>query len=754
MIYETTGVYYYAKLLAQRSELLIILFMSFVLLAASLVVLVFLIVKKNEILSRHDQILDAINGAVSTLIHATFDEFDLALHKSMGILSETVNADRMSIWKNYVKDNGMSYCFMVYEWVGSGVPKNNAKPFLELSYDGDLPGWEETLSRGECIRNLTKNFAPESRKVLDQKNALSVIVMPVLVHDRFWGITILENCKKKKLFSRNVESVLRSGSLSITNAVIRQGMTQEVYNTSIKLQEALEKAQSASRTKSEFLAKMSHEIRTPMNAIIGMAELALRSESMDSAREHILTVKQAGTNLLSIINDILDISKVEKGKLEIVPIDYQLSSMLNDVVSIIRMKIVDSHLRFVVNVDGNIPNSLRGDEVRIRQVLLNLLGNAVKYTGSGGFVSLNIRGETNGADAVILTIDVEDSGCGIKEEDQKTLFNEYARFNREKNNDAEGAGLGLAITWHIVKAMSGDIGVRSEYGKGSTFTVVLPQTVCSSKPLGYVENAKEKSVLVYEKRDIYANSLVFAMDNLKVDGALIYDDAELLEKLALEKYVAAFISFALYQRNANAIMALGTKTKMVVLTEFGETVREKGLTVLAMPAHSVSVANILNGEQDGFSYHGNTGAVIGFTAPEANVLVVDDILTNLKVVKGLLAPYGMQVSLCKNGRMALDAIKTVRYDIVFMDHLMPGMDGVEATARIRALGAKDDYFAKVPIVALTANVIAGMREFFLQNGFSDFMSKPVDVVRLNAVLEKWIPEEKQFALTGEETAAS
>ncbi|MCL2193728.1 MAG: ATP-binding protein [Treponema sp.] len=726
---------------------------AFAILVAFLVVLVLIIIKKNKIISRRDKILDSINGAVSTLIHATFDEFDLALRKSMGILAETVNADRISIWKNYSKDNGMLYCFMVYEWLGPNAPKKDAKPILELSYDGNLPGWEEKLSKNECIRSLTKNLADESRRVLEQRATLSVIVMPVFVHDRFWGNAILESCKSKKLFPINVESVLRSGSLSITNAVIRQGMTQEVYNTSIKLQEALEKAQSASRTKSEFLAKMSHEIRTPMNAIIGMAELALRSDTMDSAREHILTVKQAGTNLLSIINDILDISKVERGKLDIVPTEYHLSSLLNDVISIIRMKIVDSHLRFVVNVDSKIPNSLRGDEVRIRQVLLNLLSNAVKYTGSGGFVSLCICGEMDGEGTVNLTIDVEDSGCGIKEEDQKILFNEYARFDREKNKDAEGTGLGLAITWHIVKAMGGNIGVRSEYGKGSTFTVIFPQTVCSNKQIGYVENAKEKNVLVYEQRDIYADSLIFAMENLGVDGMRVCDDSELLEQLAHGKYTSAFISFELYLRNVKAIMALNTKTKMVVLTEFGETVPEKNLTVLTMPVHSVSVANILNGEQDSFSYHGNTGAVVGFTAPEASVLVVDDILTNLKVVKGLLSPYGMQISLCKSGEMALDAIKAARYDIVFMDHLMPNMDGVEATARIRGLSAEDSYFAKLPIVALTANVIAGMREFFLENGFSDFMSKPVDVVRLNAVLEKWIPEEKQLKLTAEDATA-
>jgi len=749
--YEMRDAYDYAGMLAgQRVESpsLIAVLLAFWILSVLVLAAVSFI--KNRTISKRDEILDGINTAVSTLINVTFDEFDAALNKSMGILAETVNADRMSIWKNHNRD-GLLYCFMVYEWVGPALPDKKVKSYLELSYDGDLPGWEESLSKGECIRSLTHTLGPDQRRILDRRGVLSIIVMPVFVHDRFWGCAILENCKAKKLFPQNVESVLRSGSLSITNAIIRQGMTQEVYNASAKLQEALEKAQSASRTKSEFLAKMSHEIRTPMNAIIGMAELALRANSLEGAQEHILTVKQAGTSLLSIINDILDISKVEKGKLEIMPMDYQFTSMLNDVISIIRMKIVDSHLHFVVKVDGSIPNSLRGDEVRVRQVLLNVLGNAVKYTGRGGFVSLSIKRRVDeGIGGTInLTIDVEDSGCGIREEDIKSLFDEYTQFDREKNRGKESTGLGLAITWHIMKAMGGDIGVRSEYGKGSTFTITLPQVVCSDTPLGYVKNAGEKSAIVYENREIYASSLVFAVDNLGVNCMLVYDDSDLLKKLASGEHTVAFISFDLYSKNVQAIQGLNTKTKIVILTEFGETVPEKNFSVMAMPVYSLSVANVLNGGQENYSYSKNTGFEVSFTAPEANVLVVDDVLTNLKVVKGLLLPYGMQVSMCKSGEMALDAVKANRYDIIFMDHLMPGIDGVEATARIRAFGAEDKYFTEIPIVALTANAVTGMREFFMENAFSDFMSKPVDVVKLNSVLEKWIPKEKQLKLVTE-----
>ena len=526
-----------------------------------------------------------------------------------------------------------------------------------------------------------------------------------------------------------------------------------VYRRDLREEKLRKAAEKESQVKTQFLARMSHEIRTPMNAIIGMAELALRSDRLETAQEHVLTVKQAGTNLLSIINDILDISKVESGKLEIIPGDYHFAHLLNDVISIIRMKVMDSQLRFVVRIGGSIPNSLRGDEARVRQVLLNLLSNAVKYTDSDGFVSLHIHGEMGDADTVNMMIEVEDSGQGIKEEDMKNLFHEYTRFDMERNKSTEGTGLGLAITWHILKAMGGDIGVKSEYGKGSTFSATFPQKIRNKDSFYHIEDTREKSVLVYERRDMYADSLLFAVDSLGVGRTVVSDDAGLLENLSGGKHSAAFISFELYKKNINAILGLNTETKIVVMTEFGETVSDKNIAVLAMPVHSLSVASVLGG-RDNPSYHGNIEFAVGFVAPAVSVIVVDDVLTNLKVVKGLLSPYEMQVSLCKSGEMALSTVKACRHDMIFMDHLMPGMDGVEATRLIRELGAEDRYFAEVPIVALTANAISGMREFFIENGFSDFMSKPVDVVKLNSILETWIPKEKRIKLSREHVGAS
>ena len=379
------------------------------------------------------------------------------------------------------------------------------------------------------------------------------------------------------------------------------------------------KAEAASKSKSDFLARMSHEIRTPMNAVIGISELAMREKDVPQSTYNLLmTIRQAGQNLLSIINDILDFSKIESGMMKIIPANYHFPSLIKDVVNIIGIKASNSMLDFQVSVDKHIPDTLFGDEVRIRQIFLNILSNAVKYT-TEGFVSLTVTGRQTDNQTVVLTIEVADSGRGIAQKDMDVLFDDFVQLDVAKNKGIEGTGLGLAITYNLVKAMSGDITVQSEYGKGSVFTVTLPQ---------------------------------------------------------------------------------------------GISVRE--------------------------SFVAETAAK-SFIAPTARVLVVDDVRTNIVVAQGLLSFYEMTIDACLSGQEAIDAVSRGGYDLVFMDHMMPEMDGVEAARRIRELPAGRN----LPIVALTANAVSGMREMFLQNGFDDFLSKPIDTAKLNAVLERWLPKDKQ-----------
>ncbi|MCL2768015.1 MAG: ATP-binding protein, partial [Synergistaceae bacterium] len=509
-----------------------------------------------------------------------------------------------------------------------------------------------------------------------------------------------------------------------------------------EIEEARKRAEHASRAKSNFLASMSHEIRTPMNAIIGMTDLALREDFSATAREHILTIKQASSNLLSIINDILDFSKIESGRLEVVPSNYSFSSLLNDVISVIRAKIIDTDLQFVTNVDSNIPNALYGDEVRIRQIMLNILSNAVKYTKKG-FVSLTVTGEVIDEKTVDLTISIEDSGKGIKQEDMGKLFTEFTQFSLVENKGIEGTGLGLAITRSLIKTMNGSISARSEYGKGSTFTVILPQKIRKRVKMASVKNPNRLNVLIYERRKQYADSVIYALSNLGVSNSHILTASGFLEKMMENVYTFVFVESALLENALKISSKLKSEARIVLLTEFGETIADENYSVLTMPVHSLSIANFLNGVTDNIFKNINAEPVIKFTAATAHVLIVDDINTNLKVAEGLLQPYNMQIMTCTSGAEAIEMMKLHRFDLVFMDHMMPEMDGIETTLRIRGLDDNDPYYKIVPIVALTANAVSGTKEMFLKNGFDDFLSKPIDIAKMNGVLEKWILKEKQ-----------
>ncbi|MDR0649183.1 MAG: transporter substrate-binding domain-containing protein, partial [Synergistaceae bacterium] len=390
-----------------------------------------------------------------------------------------------------------------------------------------------------------------------------------------------------------------------------------------------EAAQAASEAKSSFLARMSHEIRTPMNAIIGMSELAIREYGKPEGLNFIAEIRQAGTNLLSIINDILDFSKIEAGSLQINQAPYGTASLLNDVLTIIHVRMKEKPVRLIPEIDSALPAALEGDETRVRQILLNLLSNAAKYT-SEGFVKFSASGERTGDRRINLTFRVADSGIGIKPEDVGKLFGDFVRVDQNRNVSVEGSGLGLVIARSLCRAMGGDISVESEYGKGSVFTAAIIQTIANDQPVGDV--------------------------GVKISATPRYED-------------------------------------------------------------------------------------VRFTAPGVSVLLVDDIATNLMVIKGLLAPYGMNVSTCLNGRKAIELVEKESFDIVFMDHMMPEMDGLEATETIRAM--EGDYFKTVPIIALTANAISGMREMFLANGFNDYLAKPIEIPKLNEIMERWIPKEKR-----------
>jgi signal transduction histidine kinase/DNA-binding response OmpR family regulator/HPt (histidine-containing phosphotransfer) domain-containing protein len=437
----------------------------------------------------------------------------------------------------------------------------------------------------------------------------------------------IEHSTKTRRVYRNTDSYIEwPGS----------GMVHLQHSIDItELNTAKEEAIQANKAKSNFLARVSHEIRTPMNAILGITEIQLQNEKINpDIQEAFEKVYDSGYLLLSIINDILDLSKIEAGKLELVPIKYDVSSLINDTVHLNIMRFENKPIEFTLEVDEKIPIQLFGDELRIKQILNNLLTNAFKYTENGR-VTLSIAAEHmswNEAGMVTLVFKVTDTGQGMTQEQVDNLFNEYTRFNLEANRETEGTGLGLNITRHLVRLMNGEIFVESKKDKGSMFTVRLPQVTVGSEELG--------------------------------------------------------------------------KEMATNLSEFHHS-RSKQMERMPQITREYM--------------------------PYGRVLIVDDVETNLYVAKGLLAPYGLSVETSMNGFDAIDKIRNGSvYDVIYMDHFMPKMDGIETVKNIRSLGYQE------PIIALTANALAGQMDMFLANGFDGFISKPIDTRKLNGSLNELI----------------
>ncbi|MCL2840666.1 MAG: response regulator [Defluviitaleaceae bacterium] len=528
-----------------------------------------------------------------------------------------------------------------------------------------------------------------------------------------------------------------------------EGMPQIIEGLLIDItkQVRLVATQRDNYNSTDFWAKIGHGVRTPMNAILGLSELGLREDMPKSVREYTQTIKKAGENLMVVMDNMMDYSRLAKGELEIKTDAYNLSSLVSDIAALTKEQMQSTAVEFVVYVNSNIPNILMGDSLRVRQILLNILSNAVKFTDNG-YVSLSIDSiEQN--DSINLVITVEDTGHGIREEDIGLLFKEFAQFD-SKNID--GGGLGLVVANDLVRLMGGGIQVTSIFNVGSIFTITIPQGIpkdCNNenkKEVFKVKNASSISVLVYERRKVCNASMVRTLENLGVQWESVASPNDFYAKLSNNSYTFVFTANALYDEFKLWHPDYKITPTIVLITEYGKTPTiTEPVTILTKPIFHLPVIDVLNGvETNSRPYHALDGAIPRFTAPEAHVLIVDDIGANLIVAEGLLQPYKMQLDLCESGAEAIELVKTNRYDMILMDYRMPNMDGVECTNRIRNMSDNHRTDCKsVPIVALTANTEYASRELFRQNGFDDFLPKPIKTVRLNTCIEKWIPASKK-----------
>lgn len=536
--------------------------------------------------------------------------------------------------------------------------------------------------------------------------------------------------------------------LTVTSIVlIMQGNKRSYYHEkTMKMHEVeMEKrrAEDANEAKSAFLSNMSHEIRTPMNAIVGMTDILLREQQTPKTREYLNNIKNSGTALITIINDILDFSKIESGKLEIIEEEYEPMSMFHDVAMIFLNRIGNKNIELLYDIDKNMPTKLCGDAQRLRQVIINIVNNAIKFTDEG-YVKLAVKVNELDGEKVELSFSIEDTGQGIKQEDMGKLFGSFQQVDTKKNRYKEGTGLGLAISKQLVELMNGHIGVESKYGEGSTFYFDLPQKVVDGRCAAVLKTEKGRNSVIGIKlaNDIVKKHFMALADTyevkcidltLKTSGTL-----QASEMQEVPEKVDFLVVDDMTQVSEEEKACLQEKEGVLCVLQnpmMENPISEKA-TMLNKPVYSLNFCQLLNHEQMVFR---STVEEMNFIAPQAKILVVDDNEMNLKVAKGLLEPFRMQIDTAINGQEALRMVQEQWYDIVFMDHMMPVMDGIEATRAIRGLA--NTVYRSLPIIALSANATAEAKEMFIKEGMDDFIAKPIKLKEINKCLLKWLPED-------------
>ncbi|MGN1137187.1 MAG: ATP-binding protein [Oscillospiraceae bacterium] len=523
-----------------------------------------------------------------------------------------------------------------------------------------------------------------------------------------------------------------------------------------ELKHSVEEARRAEHYKSDFLANMSHEIRTPMNAIVGMCELILREDGLsESVRENCFNIQTSGRSLLAIINDILDFSKIESGKLELIPDEFNIASTLNTVINMAEARKGNKKLDFIIKVDPDIPRGIIGDEVRIRQVIVNLMTNAIKYTEKG-CVTLTVS-QTKQEYGINLFVSVADTGIGITEENIEKLFTSFRQVDTKKNRSVEGTGLGLAISKRLITQMGGFIGVKSEYGVGSEFRFVIPVKVTDDRPFITIKDVEKIHALgffdVEKFNGRYKKHFIEMGKKLNIEFNCCQSIEELKNAAQSGRITHYFVSKEKYINNSDYLGELAEKSRVFVIQDRMDAINlPDSIKCIYKPFYAISVASALNDENMVVNLNERRGSEIRFSAPKARVLIVDDNAINLKVAVGLMQPYHMQLMTAESGSAAINMLRSKDIDLVFMDHMMPEMDGVEATKLIREM--EGDYYKKLPIIALTANAVNGVREMFIKEGLNDFLAKPIELSALDRILRLYLPKEYIQAPTTSNYAGS
>jgi signal transduction histidine kinase/DNA-binding response OmpR family regulator len=721
--------------------------------------------EKNKVVSagmelmRQDALLRGVNEAAAILLTADDDnKFDQTLCRGMKLLAHCVDADHINIWKNS-RMNNTNFYSRIFSWEKeNGCLGRKTPPVLSFSYEGTFPFWEEKLAKDEIINGPIQSLSPLEIERLSPYGIKSILVVPVFLQEQFWGFVSFDDCRGERTFPLAEESILRSGSLLLANAVARNEMTHNLIK-------AREDALMSSRAKSDFLANMSHEMRTPMNAIIGMTSIAKSSGEIERKDYCLKKIEDASTHLLGVINDILDISKIEANKFQLSLDAFYFEKMLQRVVNVINFRVEEKQQIFHVDIDRNIPRRLMGDDQRISQVITNLLSNAVKFTPEGGSIRLSAKLLSNENDLCTIKIEVKDTGIGISDEQKSRIFASFEQADSSTSRKFGGTGLGLAISKQIVEMMNGTIWVESEPDRGSSFIFTIQAMEIKGEKQSLLPpgvNWNNVRVLAVDDDPEIRRFFSSLAEQLKIQCHTAADGKSAIDLIKKNgAYDMYFVDWKMPGMNGIELSRWITGGEgssagddpgaavchpvviMISVVERSQLEKEaQGAGVskfLSKPLFPSNITDCIS-ECLGVERQSENAESEAITDDFSGrrILLAEDVDINREIVLTILEPTSLEIDCAENGVQALGMFSEdpEKYDMIFMDIQMPQMDGYEATRRIRALDIPE---AKtIPIIAMTANVFREDIENALNAGMDDHVGKPLDFEQVLEKLRKYL----------------
>lgn len=505
------------------------------------------------------------------------------------------------------------------------------------------------------------------------------------------------------------------------------------------MQETKLKVIDAYNSKDIFFANTSHEIRTPLNAIVGTVNLLLDEDLDNQVRDNVYNILNSCNALLSIIDELMTLSNTDGSNVSVMEARYSFSEMISDIINMISVRLMESGVQFFVEIDKDLPHFLIGDGGKVRQLFINVLNNAVKYTKEGKIV-LRIKGEVIDDGILNIMAEVEDTGIGIKEEAIGKIFSDYNRDEEDTEKRViEGTGLGLSLCKELVEKMDGSISVESTYHVGSTFYFNIHQKLSGEEPIAEVYEKDNTKTIIFERDKERAEALKASLDALSIISVVATDRMHFETLVISGNYQYVCIAAERYAENKRFIDRKVDSQRVIILSDITKSVQtDRNCYILIRPAHIINVAMAYNNENNDFSRQ-----IIqkgGFTCPTTTILVIDDNITNLEVASGLLRKYEATIFTANSGIEGINIIENMHVDIVFLDYMMPEMNGIDTLYTMRALN--NEQAKNVPVVALTANVVSGAKEMFMDAGFCDYISKPIDVNKLEKTLRKFLPRDQ------------